>query len=401
MLWLIVVLFLFVIDTFSQTRLKLEEQRKQAQIEIEETTRLLKETQQSEKQSLDRLNLLNAQLVQFSRLISHMDAEITLTDRQIKENSDKISRMNHEIEKMKEEYADLIHHTYKNRGRYNKLIYVLTAKDFNEAYRRMKYFQQYSEFRKKKVEEVKLKKEELKVVMEQLAINKAEKEKLLTEQRSENKRLEVVKTDYNKELNGLKSQEKKLKTQLDKQQANLTRLRNEITKIIAAEAKKGTNTAITNPYDRLTPDQRLVSSNFKGNKGRLPWPVERGNITGFFGIYKHPFLKYVNVNNTGIDITTVGDADVRAVYEGEVIAIIAIPGDNITVLVRHGNYFTVYKNLVSVKVKKDDQVKIKEIIGKVYTEKGAKTALLHFEIWEERNQLPTDQLNPEMWLGKN
>ena len=395
------VLFLLVFDVYPQTRQKLEEQHTQALKEIEETNRLLKETQQSEKQSLNRLNLLNAQLVQFNRLISNMDAEIADADRQIKESSDKQKQMTREIEKMKEEYARLIHHIYKNKGRYNKLVYVLSAKDFNEAYRRMKYFQQYSEFRKKQVTEIKLKQEELRVEMEQLAVYKAEKEKLLAEQRLENKRLETFKTEYNKELNLLKSQERKLKTQLDKQQANLKKLRDEIAKIIAAETKKDTNTPTTNSYDRLTPDQRLVSNNFKGNRGRLPWPVERGNITGFFGVYKHPFLKYVSLDNKGIDITTVGGADVRAVFDGEVIGITPIAGNNLTVLIRHGNYFTVYNNLVSVKVKKGDQVKLKETIGKVYTEKGAKTAILHFEIIEQRSQLVLDQLNPELWLGKN
>jgi len=388
-------------DAYSQTRQKLEEQRTQALLEIEETTRLLKETQQNEKHSLDRLKLLNAQLVQFNRLISNMNEEIAYADRQIKETTEKMSRMNREIEKMKEEYAGLIHHTYKNRGKYNKLIYVLSANDFNEAYRRMKYFQQYSEFRKKQVAEIKIKQEELKVVMELLAVNKNEKEKLLDQQRLENKRLEATKKEYDNELNQLKSQEKKLKTQLEKQQANLKKLHDEISKIIAAESKKVTNNTTTNPYDRLTPDQRLVSSNFKGNKGKLPWPVERGNITGFFGTYKHPFLKYVSLDNKGIDITTVGGADVRAVFDGEVTAIIAILGANISVLIRHGNYFTVYENLVSVKVKKGDKVKIKENIGKVYTEKNAKSAILHFEIWEERYQSASDQLNPELWLGKN
>jgi len=397
----VLVLFFFGSDAYSQTRLKLEEQRKQALLEIEETTRLLKETQQSEKQSLDRLNLLNAQLVQFNRLISNIDEEIAYVDRQIKETSDKMSQMSREIEKMKEEYAGLIHHTYKNKGRYNKLIFLLSANDFNEAYRRMKYFQQYSDFRKKQVADIRIKQEELRVVMELLTEKKAEKEKLLVEQRLENKRLEAVKNDYDKALTQLKSQERKLKAQLEKQQANLKKLHEEISKIITAEAKKGTNTTATNPYDRLTPDQRLVSSNFKGNKGRLPWPVERGNITGYFGTYKHPFLKYVSLDNKGIDITTVGGSDVRAVFDGEVTAVIRIPGANISVLIRHGNYFTVYENLVSVKVKNGDQVKIKETIGKLYTEKGAKTAILHFEILELRNLSATDQLNPELWLGKN
>ncbi|MDR1171202.1 MAG: peptidoglycan DD-metalloendopeptidase family protein [Bacteroidales bacterium] len=396
--WLLLlpfVLFLSEAGVYAQSRQNLEQQRKQALQDIEETNSYLKETQQSQKESLEKLNLLSAQVTQFNRLINSINAEIAYANRQIGETSAKVGGMSIEIEKMKAEYAQLVYHTYKNRGKYNKLIYVLSAKDFNEAYRRMKYFQQYSEYRKRQVAEITVKQEELRVVIEQLAVRKAEKEKLLAEQRQESKRLEAVKAEQNKEVNSLKAQERKLRSQLEAQKRKAQKLQNDIGKIIAAEAKKR-KTTTDNLYDKLTPDERLVSNNFKGNKGRLPWPTEKGIITGYFGINAHPFFKEVRMINNGIDITTIGSADVRAVFDGEVTGVGGIPGDNLFIMVRHGNYITVYQNLVDVAVKQGDKVKHKENIGKVYTEKGAKTAVLHFEIWEG-----TNKLDPELWMMKN
>jgi len=361
--------------------------------EIEETNRFLKETEQDRVRSVEKLNLLNAQVVQFNRLIGGINAEITHTERQIGETSAKINQMNNEIEKMKAEYARLVDQAYKNRGQYNKLIYVLSAKDFNEAYRRMKYFQQYSEFRKKQAAEINIKQEELRIVKEQLESQKTEKEQLLAEQRLESRRLEAVKAEQNREVNGLRTQERRLRSQLLAQQQKEKRLQNEIAKLIAAETKK-MSTSTASPYDRLTPDERLISTNFRGNRGRLPWPTERGSITGFFGVYSNPLFRGIRLDNTGVDITTVGDADVRVIFDGEVAEVGRIPG-NIFVLVKHGNYFTVYSNLANVTVKKGDKLKIKDTIGKVYTERGATTAVLHFEIWEEFNKL-----NPEQWILK-
>ena len=382
-------------DIHAQSRQNLEEQRKQALEDIEETNRLLRDASQSQRQSLEKLNLLNAQVKQFERLIGSINAEITFADKQISETSAKVTQMSNEIEKMKDEYAKLVFQAYKNRGQYNKLIYVLSAKDFNEAYRRMKYFQQYSDFRKKQVAEITEKQKELQVEIERLAAQKSEKEKLLAEQQQEAKKLGIVKTELNEEVNSWRTKERQLKNQLIAQQRKEQRIQNEIDKLVAAEVKKKSSST-ANPYDKLTPDERLISSNFRGNKGRLPWPTEKGVITGYFGMNPHPFIKGVRTDNRGIDITTVAGADVRSVFDGEVTGIGGILGDNMFVCVRHGSFITVYSNLVNVTVKKGDKVKLKDTIGKVYTEKGAKTAVLHFEIWEEFNKL-----NPEQWIGKN
>ena len=390
---LLLIMFLMGHDVFSQSRQQLEEQRRKAAEEIEEISRFLNETQRSQKESLAQLNLLNAQVNQFNRLISAINAEVSYTDRQINETTAKVKKMTNEIEKMKEEYARLLRLAYKNSGQYNKLVYVLSAKDFNEAYRRMKYFQQYSEYRKKQVDDINIKQEELRGIIAQLTAQKGEKEKLLTEQRQESRKLEAVKIEQNKEVNNLRSQERRLRSQLLAQQQKQKKLQDDIAKLIAAEAKK-MSTTTSNPYDKLTPEELLISSNFKSNKGRLPWPTEKGIITGNFGININPILRDVRENN-GIDITTVGGAEVRVVFEGEVTSVGGILGNNMFVLVRHGNFITAYLNLVGVTVKSGDKVKVKETIGKVYTERGATTAVLHFEIWEERNKL-----DPELWIVK-
>ena len=394
--WFLLLLFLFLpgLGVYAQSRQKLEDQRKQALREITETSRFLKEAQQNQKESMGKLNLLNAQVRQFNQLINSINAEISYVDQQIGNASTQVSHMNNEIDKMKVEYAQLVYHAYKNRGQYNKLVYVLSAKDFNEAYRRIKYFQQYGEYRKKQVAEIIVKQEELRVAIEQLAARKTEKEQLLAEQRQEGKRLEVVRTEQNKEVNSLKSQERKLRNQLVAQQRKAQKLQKDIEKMIAAEAKKRKTTS-TNLYEKLTPDERLVSNNFKENRGRLPWPTEKGIITGYFGIYAHPLFKDVRNENRGIDITTVSGAEVRAVFDGEVTGVGGILGDNMFVMIRHGNYFSVYQNLINVTVKKGDKIKSKEAIGKVFTEKDAKTAVLHFEIWEG-----TSKLDPELWMVK-
>lgn len=389
-----VVLSLLTFDAIAQSRESLEEQRKRTLLEIEETSRYLDETQQNQKESLRKLDLLNLQVTKYKRLISSIDAEIVYIDRQIAETSSKVAQMTAEIEKMKAEYAQLVFQAYKNRGKYNQLVYVLSSKDFNEAYRRMKYFQQYSEYRKKQIAEITAKQAELNVALEKLAAQKMEKERILAEQRKESNQLEAVQTQQNKEVNNLKSQERKLRSQLLAQQQQAQKFQKEIEKIIAAEAKKR-NTTPNNLYNNLTPEERLVSDNFKGNKGRLPWPTEKGIITSFFGMNVHPLFKDVKINNDGVDITTVGGSDVRAVFEGEVTAIFRIPGENLVVCVRHGNFITVYQNLVDVTVKMRDKVKLKETIGKVYTEKDAKTAVLKFQIREGNNTL-----NPELWLMK-
>ena len=394
MILLLFALFLASVAYSQRTRQSLEEQRRQVLREIEETNRLLRVTVKDQEQSASKLNLLNAQFEQYNRLISGINNEIAYTDRQINTMTNETKRDSAIIEQMKSEYVKLLVQSYKNRGQYNKLIYVLSAKDFNEAYRRMKYFQQYSDYSKKQVEEIKLKQEELAKAIEQLKAHKADNEQLRAERRRENANLQEVKRDLDHEISSLKSKEKELRKQLAEQQERDRKFQAEISRLISEEAKKQGTTA-ANLHERLTPEQRLISNNFRANRGKLPWPTERGIVTGKFGTSRHEVIQNIQVDNIGIHITTVANAEVRAVFDGEVTNVGGIPGVNMFVLVRHGNYFTVYLNLVDVTVKQGDKIKLKQSIGKVYTEKGVQTATLQFQIFEGANKQ-----NPEQWLSK-
>jgi len=388
-------MFLFGNAATGQTRQSLEEQRRQTLREIEETSRFLNQTLQSQRETGERLNLLNAQVSQFNRVIGSLNAEIAYFDRQINENSANIRRMTNEIEKLKEEYARLIVQAHRNRGRYNVIIYVLAARDFNEAYRRFKYFQQYSEFRRRQVTEITERQEELSVTIATLAEQRGERENLLVAQRQESRRLESARTELNREATNLRAQERRFRTQLTAQQQRERDLNSQIQRAIAEEARR-LNATPSNIYDRLTPEDRLISDNFRENRGRLPWPVERGIITGNFGLNCHPVFRDVCVTNNGVDITTVGGSEVRAIFEGIVSSVGMIRGAGMFVIVRHGSFMSVYNNLAEVRVSEGSRVRHRETIGRVYTDRGAQTAVLGFQVWNEN----TPQ-NPAQWISRN
>ena len=230
--------FFLLTGVFSQTRQTLEEQRRQVLREIEETNRLLRETVRDQELSVSKLSLLNAQVAQYNRLISSINAEIAFTNRQINTTSANIRQLTSDIEKMKTEYSQLLVQAYKNKGNYNRLIYILSSKDFNEAYRRMKYFQQYSEYRKRQVAEIQLKQIELNEAIEKLKIERADNEQLLAERRQENAKLQSVKAELDRETSRLRTQVNRLRTQLQAQQQKERQIQLQIERIIAEEASR-------------------------------------------------------------------------------------------------------------------------------------------------------------------
>ena len=200
-----------------------------------------------------------------------------------------------------------------------------------------------------------------------------------------------MKTGILKEKEGTSGQEKELKNKIAENQKIARKLEKEIAAIIKASASKGRS---RNMYDQLTPEEKLISDNFQGNKGKLPWPTERGVVTGRFGKHQHAVLKQVTVQNDGIDISTVQGAEARALFDGVVSKVVAILGANYTVIIRHGNFLTVYQNLINVRVKPGDEIRVKQILGTIFTEEDTNSTLLHIEIWKELNKQ-----NPEDWLS--
>jgi septal ring factor EnvC (AmiA/AmiB activator) len=219
-----------------------------------------------------------------------------------------------------------------------------------------------------------------------------QKEALARQKTGENRNLEREKRQKDQMVVELSGQEKELKDKIAENKKIAKRLEREIASIIAEEASKGGS---RNMYDQLTPEEKLISDNFQGNKGKLPWPTERGVVTNRFGRHQHAVLKQVTVQNDGIDISTVQGAEARALFDGAVSKVVAILGANYTVILRHGNFLTVYQNLVNVRVKPGDMVTVKQVLGTVFTDEETNSTLLHIEIWKELNKQ-----NPEDWLSR-
>ena len=375
-----------------QARNELEERKSKTQQEIEYTSRILQETQGSKKNTLQRVRILNKRIQLRNEIIQNINQEIRLIDGEIDQKNQTISSLEKDLETIRKEYAELIVRAYWNRNRRDWLMFVMSAENFNQAYRRMKYLQQFSKYRREQAELIQKLKNEIVNEITKLESIKRDKEKLALEKKNENHALEMEKTGKSKMIISLEKREKELKEEIAEKKRIADRLEKEIKAIIEEEARKARS---RNIYEQLTPEEKLISDNFQGNKGKLPWPVERGIITGQYGEHPHPVLKQVTVDNDGVDISTVKGAEARASFDGEVTKIVAILGRNYTVIIRHGNFLTVYQNLVELKVKQGEKVKVKQVLGTVYTDDESNSTTLHMEIWRERNIQ-----NPEEWLSK-
>ena len=302
---------------------------------------------------------------------------------------------------MKDEYAGLIYNSYKTRSDADRLMYLFAARDFNQAFLRMKYFQQYNAYRRMQVEAILRTKGLIQDKTRELLAEKNNKQELLTTSEQEKEKLRLEKEKKDKDVAQLRQKEKDLRQKLKKKEEEARKLRQKIEAAISDEIKKSANksnktvTSGTTVKNVLTPEEKIISDNFSGNKGRLPWPVERGVITGTFGEHPHPVLEGIKVKNNGIDISTNTGASARAVLGGTVSSIIAITNTNRAVILRHGEFFTVYSNLDNISVRKGQNVSTKQTIGTVAYNPDEDKTEIHFEIWQGRTIC-----NPAEWLSR-
>jgi murein hydrolase activator len=289
---------------------------------------------------------------------------------------------------MKRDYSMAAANSYKLKKGYPEIIYILSAKDFNQGYKRMKYFQQMAEFRRSEAEVIM----ELKVEIEDTKKRLEDDLMKISDLKGrEEKQKRLLLNEQNNKQNMVKNlsgKEKQLKKELEDKKRIAEKLEREIARIIEEERKKSVKSEIT-------PAEKLTGDSFSENRGRLPWPVEKGIITSHFGIQQHPVLKYLTEENIGIEITGTGKMSVHSVFQGEVMRVFAISGVNMTVIIRHGKYLTVYSNLVNLKVKKGDKVVAFQELGEVYSDPGNNSSVLKFMIFETKYQ------DPEMWITKN
>jgi len=391
-----IMLILWVIgfggESLCQTRRELEEERAKAMREIELTNILLGRTEKSRKQSLNQLIILRRKIDRRNKYVNSLEDEIVLVNKKIKENKWVMNSLENDLMKIKKEYEKIIVGSYKKSRNQENIIYILASKNYGQAYRRIKYYQQYAAYRKKQAKKIIAINDVLDIKEKELEKERDFMKDLLSIRKREKKKLNDEKDRKNRMVITLGKKENELRKEIKTRERISRELEKEIERIIAEERNREKGSGIM----KLTPEEESIAINFSNNKGKLPWPTERGVIVVKFGEHKHPVLKNVKINNNGIDIATVEKGEIRAIFDGEVRKIVAIKGSNSTVLIKHGNFFSVYQNLVEVNVVKGEKVNTKQKIGIVYSNiESESDNVVHFEIWENNIKM-----NPEAWSAK-
>jgi septal ring factor EnvC (AmiA/AmiB activator) len=387
--------FLFIAGAYSQDKATLEENKKKVEDEIKYTSRLLERVRKSKSSSVNEISILNNQIGKREELIATLNSEIYFINVQIEKNEDSIRILSKELELLKEDYARMIFSAFKNSNLYNRIMFVFAAEDFNQAYQRVKYFQYYNTFRKNQATLINNTKEEIANKTIELNRGREEKKELLAQVEDEKYNMLREKDEKDNTLAVLKSREKELKKTLTEKEKAARKLQKAIEEIIAEELRKAAELNRAEGTFSLTPEEMLLSDNFASNMGKLPWPLEKGIISETFGEHRHPVLPKVKVKNNGIILLTDQGSDARAVFSGKVTRVISVPNNNNVVIIRHGEYLTVYSNLDQVYVKQGDEVEIKQAIGKVFTNPDESKTELEFQVWKSKTLL-----NPTNWLAK-
>ena len=390
----IFLLLVFAFSGMGQTSVELKEKQQKLREDIKYKEKLLKQIEQDSKSSTTKIVLLNKKINQREELITSIKDEIYLIDEKIEENEDLVAALQNDIVRLKEEYSKMVVQAYKTRNVSSKLMYIFASEDFGQAYRRLKYLQQLSDYRKRQAQAIILTQSSLERKRLALEEQRKEKNSVLNSQNQEKLTLNRERQEKESELKKLSSKEVQYKKELAAAEKSANELKNLIKKAIEREiAARNEVAGTTGSTYNLTPEARELGNNFVANKGKLPWPVDKGEITAYFGEQPHPFLKGITVKNNGISISTTGNSRARAVYDGEVSKIIILPGAGKVVMVRHGEYISIYTNLKETFVNTGDKVKTKEEIGVIISDKG-KTEF-EFQLWKG-----TTLMDPSYWIFK-
>ncbi len=366
---------------------QLEQERKQLEQELAQTSKMLRQTKKNETATVNKINLLNKDIKTRKRLISGLNNEISALDRQMRQLNAEKSRLQIELDSLKADYAQLIVQTHYADMHNQPLLFILSADNFQQMYRRIRYMQEFAAYRKSQVAAIEKTQVDIDTKNQELQANRESKTAVLQTRKREQDNLARDERKQQQMLQNLKKKEKELTTQQKKQQKKADALNKQIDKLIQDEIQKSAK--------KLTQEQQVVAGGFAKNKGRLPWPTEKGYISGPFGVHPHPTLAHVTVNNRGVYIQTTAGANAQAVYEGVVSAIFVSDGRNV-IIVQHGNYRTVYSNLTTLYVRQGDKVQTKQKLGKIYTDpdEDNKTEIF-FQVRKD-----TDILNPTEWITK-
>jgi murein hydrolase activator len=385
----------------AQSKSELEKQKQQLLKDIEYTNKLLRDTEQNKKQTLTELSLMKAKITQRQQLINTVGRQASIVEKQMGETRAIVSALEDDLKQLKEEYGKMIYYTYRNKSQYDRLMFILSSKDINQAYKRVKYFQQYAKHRQDQVKAIEALQKDLNARSVELAEKKRELSKLVEDSEREKLQLSAEKEQRDKMVHDLQDKEKELRKALKKKDQEAKKLEQAIARIIEEEIRKArvksekTETKVTKSGFALTPEEMTLSTNFADNRAKLPWPSDRGVITSTYGEHAHPTLRDIKTVNNGVDIATEPGTKARAVFEGTVSAVVSIPGAHKAVIMRHGEYLTVYSNLENVEVKMGDKVTVKQPLGTVVTDTDENRTVLHFELWKG-----AEKQDPALWITK-
>lgn len=409
--YILILLFFLSSDLlFSQNKTKLEKEKQELEIKIKQTHSQLNKEKKKKNSALEQLELSNKKIKQHNQLLNNLENTIKVQNSSIK----KVEKQTLEIEEnilIKEEeltltqntLSNIIYQTYVWKNTYNESFFLISSDDLNQLYKRKQYLNQLALNRKNQISKIKKIRKELeavkqKLINEETELLKEEKrlEDIFSNKEFENKTLELEKNNNSKIVSEIKKNEQNYRKKLNEQKKEAKEIEEQIKKIIEEEIRKSRAEAEkNNSGSPLTPEDLELSSNFTANKGKLPWPLEKGIIVTSFGIQTNKAISGVETKNNGIDFSTDPGQNCRVIFDGKISRIFLIKGKGKAVLVNHGNYFTVYSGLQDVIVKSGDEVISKQKLGKIVTSEISKETKLHFEIWKGK-----ETQNPVKWLYK-
>ena len=381
-------------QNYQERQKQLEAQKISIKKEIQQINTLINDSRKKSKSLADELEDIQLKISVRDRLIRINNSQVNNLNNIILNQNDRIADLEVDLKKLKDEYSKIIYSSYKKRSSEMKLMFLFASDNINQAFRRFQYFKQYSKYRKEQANKIVSLQEEISNNIDSLDKRKIEKQNVVKENQSVRKTLNQDRIQQNNMYNNLLKDQKNYAVEIQQKEKQARLIDNEIQKLIRLAIAESNNNNNSSNF-ALTPEGRLISSNFQSNKGRLPWPVREGVITRRFGTQPHPVVRTTTINSNGISIATSPNSIAYSVFEGEVLSVYGFSGGNPGVLIRHGNYISNYQNLSSIFVKKGDKVMANDEIGIVFTNESTGKTVLKFNIF---NELKPE--NPTIWLAR-
>lgn len=391
---LILSIFPLNAQNYEARQKKLEVQKTTLKKEINQINTLIAESRKKSKNLANELEDLQLKMSVRDKLININNSQLNNLTSIIYNQTEKLTGLEKSLIKLKKEYQKIIYTSYKKRSTEMKLMFLFASENMNQAFKRFQYFKQYSKYRKKQADKIVLIQNQISQTIDSLEVRKKDKQSIINENKEIKKSLTQEKNQQNMLFKSLLKNQKNYAAEISKKEKQTRTIDNEIKKLIRlaiAESNKNNNSI----NFALTPEGRLISTNFQANKGRLPWPVKEGVIVRRFGTQPHPVVRTTTINSNGISIATAPNSIAYSVFDGEVLSVYGFSGGNPGILIRHGKYISNYQNLSSIFVKKGDKIKANEEIGIVFTNESTGKTVLKFNVF---NELKPE--NPTIWLDK-